>query len=328
MRSIILLFIALSTLFFPTPSSAVDYHSLAPIDGYVQNINKIDDNTLGKYLDGMFKLGIALCTGLAVLMIIIGGIQYVSSDAWSKKTDGRERIFAALTGLLIALGSWVLLNTISPRLVSTELSLERVELSEIKTKYNKVYAQWTDADDAALEDPNNTAYPAALNKWNKMQSEKDALDAEYGPQVNPATAGVGAANQKILAEINKGTSCSTSDHCSDGAADLATKAGVAYGSTAYQSDKYRALGRSDYPSKGSARLPVPGEMVDYRFYLKNQDGTERDDPFHAVVIYSDEGNGTYKVWDWKHNVSGLRTVTLNLDQPGTKGYVGRIYVPQ
>ncbi len=127
-------FLCLTFLLFVNIALAdTGYTALAPIDGYVQNISKIDDNTLGEYLDGMFKLGIALCTGLAVLMIIIGGIQYVSSDAWSKKTDGRERIFAALTGLLIALGSWVLLNTISPRLVSTELSLQDVKIEEIST---------------------------------------------------------------------------------------------------------------------------------------------------------------------------------------------------
>ena len=112
-------------------ASAIEYTPLAPIDGYVETMN-ITPTSFSDYLNKMFKLGIALCTALAVLMIIVGGIQYVSSDAWSKKSDGKERIFAALFGLLIAFGSWALLNTIDPRLLSTELTLQKVTIEEIE----------------------------------------------------------------------------------------------------------------------------------------------------------------------------------------------------
>jgi hypothetical protein len=75
-------------------------------------------------------------------------------------------------------------------------------------------------------------------------------------------------------------------------------------------------------------MPVPGEMVDYRFYGTN---SGKADPFHSVVIYSDNGNGNYSVWDWKHSATGptgLRNVNLNLNNPGQVGYIGRIYTPQ
>ena len=124
------------SLFLASPlfvSAGTDYTTLAPITGYVgvnDGIEKIDEKSFSTYLNNMFKLGIALCTGLAVLMLIIGGIQYVSSDAWSKKTDGRERMFAALFGLLIALGSYALLQTLSPDLLSTELTMKPVKLTD------------------------------------------------------------------------------------------------------------------------------------------------------------------------------------------------------
>src|SRR5687767_60005 len=110
------------TFSFSFSFAEVNYTTLAPMPGVPETMS-IGPGSLGPYLDSMFKLGIAICTGLAVLMIIIGGIQYASTDAWSKKTDGKERIFAALGGLLIALGSWVLLYTIDPRLTGMELSL-------------------------------------------------------------------------------------------------------------------------------------------------------------------------------------------------------------
>jgi hypothetical protein len=111
------------------------YTTLTPIKTSSQEYVKTTESTndLSAYLDNMFKLGIALCTGLAVLMIIIGGIQYVSSDAWSKKTDGKDRIVAALFGLLIALGSYALLKTINPDLLSTKLTLTPVNTTNIPT---------------------------------------------------------------------------------------------------------------------------------------------------------------------------------------------------
>ena len=121
---------------FAVQADDIQYTSLAPITNtnyeYVKPIETINQGTFGTYLNNMFKLGIALCTALAVLMIIIGGIQYVSSDAWSKKTDGRERIIAAMFGLLIAFGSYALLQTINPNILNTKLGLRPIKIDEIQ----------------------------------------------------------------------------------------------------------------------------------------------------------------------------------------------------
>jgi hypothetical protein len=133
--SILFLIILFSLFVIPSTTFAIEYQSLAPIGTYVKPEFSITPTSFSDYLNNMFKLGIALCTALAVLMIIVGGIQYASSDAWSKKSDGKERIFAALTGLVIALGSWALLNTIDPRLVSTALTLKEVKIEGIEEKF-------------------------------------------------------------------------------------------------------------------------------------------------------------------------------------------------
>jgi hypothetical protein len=341
-------------LFFLAPvllqAQAIPYTTLAPIDGYVGTTEIISENGAGfsNYLNNMFRMGVALCTALAVLMLIIGGIQYVSSDAWSKKSEGRERIFAALFGLLIALGSYALLRTINPALLGTELALRKLNISgittdtgtpsvppyvpgttdSIKEEYTRVYNQWTNADDAALDDPNNPGYQAALDKWNNIQSQIDTLNTKHGPQVNPATANVGEANKKILDEINKGT-CIRTQNCHASATALANKAGVAYGRAAYQSSEYVA-GRRLGETIGTVREPLQGEMVDYRFYTKNADGSERNNgyPYHTVIIYSNNGNGNYTYWDWRRGSEGLITRDLNFTDPEKVGYVGRIYEPK
>ncbi|TSC66952.1 MAG: Uncharacterized protein G01um101472_582 [Parcubacteria group bacterium Gr01-1014_72] len=74
------------------------------------------------YLRGAFRLAIAIAGALAVLMIVMGGIQYMSTDAIGGKTEGRGRIQNAIGGLILALASYLLLYTINPNLVELNLN--------------------------------------------------------------------------------------------------------------------------------------------------------------------------------------------------------------
>lgn len=74
--------------------------------------------SLSTYLRAVFMTGIGLAGVLAVLMIVVGGIQYIGSGmSPSGKSDAKDRITNALIGLLLALLSWLILNTINPDLV-------------------------------------------------------------------------------------------------------------------------------------------------------------------------------------------------------------------
>jgi cell wall-associated NlpC family hydrolase len=70
----------------------------------------------------MIKIFIGLCAVLAVVMIVIGGIEYMTSELVSSKEAGKERIRGAIFGLLLALGAWTLLNQINPDILNTNLS--------------------------------------------------------------------------------------------------------------------------------------------------------------------------------------------------------------
>ena len=83
------------------------------------NVTGRETTSLGGYLSNIYALGIGLAGVLAVLMIVIGGIQYIGSGmSPSGKNDARDRITNAIMGLLLALLSWLILNTIDPNLVS------------------------------------------------------------------------------------------------------------------------------------------------------------------------------------------------------------------
>jgi len=88
------------------------YTLLAPIG----NFKTFSSNNIGEYLNTMFRLAIGLCAALAVVMIIFSGVQYMGSESIFGKTEAKSKVFSAVLGLLIALGSWVLLNTINPDL--------------------------------------------------------------------------------------------------------------------------------------------------------------------------------------------------------------------
>jgi hypothetical protein len=88
------------------------YKLLAPIPGMTEAPENIGD-----YFNKIFLLAIGLCGALAVIMIVIGGVQYMGNDSIFGKTEAKSRILASVLGLLIALGSYALLNTINPDLL-------------------------------------------------------------------------------------------------------------------------------------------------------------------------------------------------------------------
>jgi len=76
------------------------------------------------YVQGIYKLAIGLAIGLAVVMMILGGIQYLSTDAIFDKKEGKKKIQNALFGLAMVLISWLILYEINPRLVEFDLSIK------------------------------------------------------------------------------------------------------------------------------------------------------------------------------------------------------------
>lgn len=88
------------------------YTLLAPIGEF-----KVAPDNIGEYFNVIFLIAIGLCGVLAVIMIVIGGIQYMGDESVFGKTQAKERITKAILGLIIALGAFALLNTINPELL-------------------------------------------------------------------------------------------------------------------------------------------------------------------------------------------------------------------
>lgn len=80
---------------------------------------------LSQYLPAVFRLSLAIAALLAFAMITFGGILYATSDAVGTKSEGKEYIKNAITGLILALGAWAILYTINPQLLSMNLIINR-----------------------------------------------------------------------------------------------------------------------------------------------------------------------------------------------------------
>ena len=111
------------TLLAPLPCDA---NANPPIPGCVngklRTFNPGQDNNLGAYLNLMIKIIIGLAAVLSVIMIVFGGMEYMTSELAHSKEAGKEKITQAILGLLIALSAWVLLNTINPDLLKSDIN--------------------------------------------------------------------------------------------------------------------------------------------------------------------------------------------------------------
>jgi hypothetical protein len=103
----------------PPANTNTPYKFLAPLPNMEATFDSTSKTALGTYLNKMIELIIGISGVLAVVMIVMGGIEYMGSELISSKEEGKSKIQNALFGLLIALCAWALLNTINPDLLKS-----------------------------------------------------------------------------------------------------------------------------------------------------------------------------------------------------------------
>lgn len=104
--------------------SKLAYFPLAPIPGVTTGAAD-----LPAFLGNLFKLLVAASAALAVLMIVIGGFEYLATVVPGSKEAGRQRITNALVGLGILLASYLLIRAVNPELLNFRLLLEPINIA-------------------------------------------------------------------------------------------------------------------------------------------------------------------------------------------------------
>ena len=89
---------------------------------------------INDYILYVYKFSIGISVFLAIIMIIWGGFLTITSEVPYIKTDGKEKITNALTGLVMVLISYLILATIDPRLVNINTTIEPIKINESDLK--------------------------------------------------------------------------------------------------------------------------------------------------------------------------------------------------
>ncbi len=121
-------FVGLFSLFFiaDTVSAYVLLEPSVFSDG-----TTVVDNA-GVYFKNLYQVGIGIAGVLAVAMLVFGGVEYIASAAVDMKKDAKDRMGAAILGLLLALLSWIVLDTINPDLTRFELEAPNITTGTVE----------------------------------------------------------------------------------------------------------------------------------------------------------------------------------------------------
>ena len=90
-------------------------------------------NWIGQYISAVYQFGVGLAAILAVVVMMVGGFIWLSAAGNSERVKtGQSFVWSALAGLVIALFSFVLLNTLNPRLTNLDpLKIKTIEKQEL-----------------------------------------------------------------------------------------------------------------------------------------------------------------------------------------------------
>ena len=121
------------------------YQPLAPLPGY-ENIPGYKENggftfgptkdnpdagkcPLGEFMNIFIDIFIGIVAILSMVMIVMGGIEYVMSDLVTSKEEAKSRIQNAILGLILSLPIYIILNTVNPNLLNLCLDIKKVSVT-------------------------------------------------------------------------------------------------------------------------------------------------------------------------------------------------------
>ncbi|MAQ76972.1 hypothetical protein CL684_00355 [Candidatus Campbellbacteria bacterium] len=84
------------------------------------------------YVNSLFQVALGLLMVLSVIMIVVAGVQYMTEESLTGKSNARTRITQALMGLVLGLSIYIILNTINPQLLQVNFgsNIEEVRVNQ------------------------------------------------------------------------------------------------------------------------------------------------------------------------------------------------------
>jgi hypothetical protein len=89
----------------------------------------LDVPWLAQYISAVYQYAVAVAVVLAIVMMMVGGFQYLTSGGDKARVDaGKKRILDAVIGMLLCFGAYIVLVVINPSLVTfSTLQVQQVK---------------------------------------------------------------------------------------------------------------------------------------------------------------------------------------------------------
>ncbi len=106
---------ALAQTTTPADTGATQFKYQVPFGNLPFGTVAVESINVGEYIKALYVFGSALVVVLAIIMIMVSGLQWITSGGDSGKiTKAKDGLIKAIIGLLIALFAIFILQTISP----------------------------------------------------------------------------------------------------------------------------------------------------------------------------------------------------------------------
>ncbi|GEM_PF-1087640 len=159
--------------------------------------------TFQTYVQYSFNLLIALAAVAAVAMIVYGGLEYMLSAIPSTKGDGLKKVQNAVIGLILVLGSYLLLRTIDPRFVNISSTLvPKIDLKSRMTTPVTLAEQLQAEADKFETDISKIKNEIALadKKIADIQSQKSSLEYQILALSGSSASDDASADAQIICQ--------------------------------------------------------------------------------------------------------------------------------
>ncbi|MEN9614536.1 MAG: hypothetical protein RLZZ347_843 [Candidatus Parcubacteria bacterium] len=296
-----------------TPRGGINYVPLQPLPDQPQG-----NSDFKTYLVYAFKAGISVAGILSVLMLVIAGFQYATTDAFTGKEESKAKMTNVFAGLILILVSYILLNTVNKDTVSLKLDFgaDRVQIGGGFTGGLSAlrYAQAQAALDNTIR-VGNQAYQAGTDAVNTLTNRITALQTDLNSIIE---GGDPEQVQKLQSQI---TDLQNQKDV------LAQQVESARLGTAYQTQYDQALQNLNNPSINKAAY----DLAKFNF----QNAQNNYQKLETALLAGDQASkDAAKVLElrWNAQVTAYNDQLRNIEQKypsfisGNTGYTGGNYM--
>ncbi len=256
------------------PEPRIEIPGLEFSDTSIEN-NKVTDSNgvtylvfpfLGEYLAAIYKYILVVLSIVSVVMLIVAGFQWAVPDSSGENVNSaKNRIAGALSGLVIAVGSYVILYTVNPELVQfRSLRVQYIQGIDLADYQNN-------PSDPGVDDGGDVSY----SENTKANLDNNALNSAKGQ-------GCGK-NLVAIAEAYSGqTICQGPCHCANFVSRVLAQSGC---DKSFMSDSAPRLKKKliglGWELRDGAEGVEPGDIVFW--------GASNDSPGHVEIAYNTSG---------------------------------------